>query len=71
MQDCKSAASPVDISMKLVSSDSTTKLDAPFREAVGALMCSQEGASTCHGVPVDTGKTFTQRDFKHSRDYGK
>ncbi|KAG6619109.1 putative integrase [Phytophthora cinnamomi] len=38
MQDCKPAASPVDISMKLVSSDAMTKLDAPFREAVGALM---------------------------------
>ncbi|KAE9048017.1 hypothetical protein PR002_g683 [Phytophthora rubi] len=38
MQDCKPAASPVDISMKLVSSNATTKLDAPFREAVGALM---------------------------------
>ncbi|GMF31650.1 unnamed protein product [Phytophthora fragariaefolia] len=38
MQDGKPAASPVDISMNLVSSDSTTKLDAPFREAVGALM---------------------------------
>ncbi|KAE8954268.1 hypothetical protein PR001_g32566, partial [Phytophthora rubi] len=38
MQDCKPAASPVDISMKLVPSDATTKLDAPFREAVGALM---------------------------------
>ncbi|KAG6590623.1 Integrase catalytic core protein [Phytophthora cinnamomi] len=34
MQDCKPAASPVDISMKLVSSDAMTKLDAPFREAV-------------------------------------
>ncbi|KAG6578190.1 Integrase catalytic core protein [Phytophthora cinnamomi] len=40
MQDCKHAASPVDISMKLVSSDAMTKLDAPFREAVGALMHS-------------------------------
>ncbi|POM73147.1 Integrase catalytic core protein [Phytophthora palmivora] len=40
MQDCKPAASPVDISMKLVSSDATTKLDAPFREAVGVLMHS-------------------------------
>ncbi|KAE8962878.1 hypothetical protein PR003_g28787, partial [Phytophthora rubi] len=38
MQDCKPAESPVDISMKLVPSDATTKLDAPFREAVGALM---------------------------------
>ncbi|KAG6615786.1 Integrase catalytic core protein [Phytophthora cinnamomi] len=38
MQDCKPAASPVDISMKLVSSDAMAKLDAPFREAVGALM---------------------------------
>ncbi|POM73090.1 Integrase catalytic core protein [Phytophthora palmivora] len=37
MQDCKPTASPVDISMKLVSSDATTKLGAPFREAVGAL----------------------------------
>ncbi|OWY92633.1 hypothetical protein PHMEG_00038287 [Phytophthora megakarya] len=38
MQDCKPPASPVDISMKLVSSDPITKMDAPFREAVGALM---------------------------------
>ncbi|GMF49232.1 unnamed protein product [Phytophthora fragariaefolia] len=38
IQDCKPATSPADISTKLVSSDSTTKLDAPFREAVGALM---------------------------------
>ncbi|KAG2775354.1 hypothetical protein Pcac1_g13982 [Phytophthora cactorum] len=38
MQNCKPAASPVDLSMKLVPSDFSTKLDAPFREAVGALM---------------------------------
>ncbi|POM64563.1 Integrase catalytic core protein [Phytophthora palmivora] len=38
MQGCKRAASPVDISMKLVSSDAATKLDAPFRGAVSALM---------------------------------
>ena len=38
MDDCKAVASPVDMSSRLVSSDATTKLDAPFREAVGALM---------------------------------
>ncbi|GMF65678.1 unnamed protein product [Phytophthora lilii] len=38
MQDCKPAASPVDLSVRLVPSDASTKLDAPFREAVGALM---------------------------------
>ncbi|KAG6619865.1 Integrase catalytic core protein [Phytophthora cinnamomi] len=38
LQDCKPASSPIDISMKLVSSDAMAKLDAPFREAVGALM---------------------------------
>uniref|UniRef100_A0AAV1TLF5 Integrase catalytic domain-containing protein n=1 Tax=Peronospora matthiolae TaxID=2874970 RepID=A0AAV1TLF5_9STRA len=36
--DCKAVASPVDMSSRLVSSDATTKVDAPFREAVGALM---------------------------------
>ena len=39
MQDCKPAASPVDISTKLVPNDSSaTSIDAPYREAVGALM---------------------------------
>uniref|UniRef100_A0AAV1TVU5 Integrase catalytic domain-containing protein n=1 Tax=Peronospora matthiolae TaxID=2874970 RepID=A0AAV1TVU5_9STRA len=38
MDDCKAVASPVDMSSRLVSSDATTKVDAPFREAVGALM---------------------------------
>ncbi|GMF45448.1 unnamed protein product [Phytophthora fragariaefolia] len=40
------------------------------RESRQCTYCCQEGASTCHGVPVDTGTTFTQRHFKHSRDYG-
>lgn len=31
-------ASPVDVSSRLVSSNATTKVDAPFREAFGALM---------------------------------
>uniref|UniRef100_A0AAV1VBT5 Integrase catalytic domain-containing protein n=1 Tax=Peronospora matthiolae TaxID=2874970 RepID=A0AAV1VBT5_9STRA len=38
MDDCKAVASPVDMSSRLVSSDAATKVDAPFREAVGALM---------------------------------
>ena len=38
MEDCKAVASPVDMSSRLVSSDAATKVDAPFREAVGALM---------------------------------
>uniref|UniRef100_A0AAV1TBY2 Reverse transcriptase Ty1/copia-type domain-containing protein n=1 Tax=Peronospora matthiolae TaxID=2874970 RepID=A0AAV1TBY2_9STRA len=38
MDDCKAVASPVDMSSRLVSSDATTKVDAPFRKAVGALM---------------------------------
>ena len=38
MDECKAVTSPVDISSRLVSSDSATKVNAPFREAVGALM---------------------------------
>uniref|UniRef100_A0AAV1TKX7 Reverse transcriptase Ty1/copia-type domain-containing protein n=1 Tax=Peronospora matthiolae TaxID=2874970 RepID=A0AAV1TKX7_9STRA len=38
MDDFKAVASPVDMNSRLVSSDATTKVDAPFREAVGALM---------------------------------
>ena len=38
MDECKAVASPVDVSSQLVSSDATTKVNAPFREAVGALM---------------------------------
>uniref|UniRef100_A0AAV1VFJ7 Reverse transcriptase Ty1/copia-type domain-containing protein n=1 Tax=Peronospora matthiolae TaxID=2874970 RepID=A0AAV1VFJ7_9STRA len=38
MDDCKAVSSPVDMSSRLVSSDAATKVDAPFREAVGALM---------------------------------
>ena len=38
MNDCKDVASPVDTNSRLVSSDSVTKVDAPFRKAVGALM---------------------------------
>uniref|UniRef100_A0AAV1UD62 Reverse transcriptase Ty1/copia-type domain-containing protein n=1 Tax=Peronospora matthiolae TaxID=2874970 RepID=A0AAV1UD62_9STRA len=38
MDDCKAVAILVDMSSRLVSSDAATKVDAPFREAVGALM---------------------------------
>lgn len=38
MDHCKSVISPTDISTKLAPNDSPTKVDAPFREAVGALM---------------------------------
>uniref|UniRef100_A0AAV1V9B0 Reverse transcriptase Ty1/copia-type domain-containing protein n=1 Tax=Peronospora matthiolae TaxID=2874970 RepID=A0AAV1V9B0_9STRA len=38
MDDCKAVASPVDMSSRLVSSGAATKVDAPFREAVDALM---------------------------------
>ncbi|RMX66699.1 hypothetical protein DD238_004682 [Peronospora effusa] len=38
MDDCKAIASPVDMSSRLVSSDATTKVSAPFRESVGTLM---------------------------------
>uniref|UniRef100_A0AAV1T6J6 Reverse transcriptase Ty1/copia-type domain-containing protein n=1 Tax=Peronospora matthiolae TaxID=2874970 RepID=A0AAV1T6J6_9STRA len=38
MDDCKAVASPVDMSSRLVSSGAVTKVDAPFREAVDALM---------------------------------
>ena len=38
MDECKAVASPVDVSSGLVSSNVATKISAPFREAVGALM---------------------------------
>ena len=38
MSDCKSVISPTDISPRLTPSDAATKINAPFREAVGALM---------------------------------
>uniref|UniRef100_A0AAV1U4T5 Reverse transcriptase Ty1/copia-type domain-containing protein n=1 Tax=Peronospora matthiolae TaxID=2874970 RepID=A0AAV1U4T5_9STRA len=38
MSDCKAVTSPIDISSRLISSIAATKIDAPFREAVGALM---------------------------------
>uniref|UniRef100_A0AAV1V8R4 Integrase catalytic domain-containing protein n=1 Tax=Peronospora matthiolae TaxID=2874970 RepID=A0AAV1V8R4_9STRA len=38
MDDCKAVSSPVDMSSRLISSNAATKVDAPFREAVGALM---------------------------------
>ncbi|KAG2961213.1 hypothetical protein PC121_g25480 [Phytophthora cactorum] len=37
MDECKAVVSPVDISTRLISSDAATKVNAPFREAVGAL----------------------------------
>ena len=36
MDECKAVASPVDVSSRLVSSNSASKIDVPFREAVGA-----------------------------------
>ena len=38
MDNCKTVASPVDMSSRLVSSNADTKISAPFCEAVGALM---------------------------------
>ena len=38
MDKCKAVKSPVDTSSKLILSNSATKVDAPFREAVGDLM---------------------------------
>ena len=38
MDECKATVSPVDLSSQLVPSNNGTKVDAPFREAVGALM---------------------------------
>ncbi|OWZ10008.1 Copia protein [Phytophthora megakarya] len=68
MQDCKPAASPVDISMKLVSSDATTKMDAPFREAVGALMhlmtsTRPDIAFASHGIRFSPGKDINFQGF--------
>ena len=38
MSDCKAVISPTDISSRLIPSTAATKIDAPFREAVGAFM---------------------------------
>ena len=38
MSDCKAVICPTDISSRLTPSNAATKVDAPFREAVGALM---------------------------------
>ncbi|KAG2807523.1 Retrovirus-related Pol polyprotein from transposon TNT 1-94 [Phytophthora cactorum] len=38
MDECKAMVSPVGMSTRLVPSDAATKVNAPFREAVGALM---------------------------------
>lgn len=38
MSDCKAVVSPTDISSRLNPSNAAIKIDAPFREAVGALM---------------------------------
>ena len=38
MDECKATVGPVDLSSPLVPSNHGTKVDAPFREAVGALM---------------------------------
>uniref|UniRef100_A0AAV1VKD6 Uncharacterized protein n=1 Tax=Peronospora matthiolae TaxID=2874970 RepID=A0AAV1VKD6_9STRA len=38
MEECKAVASPVDVSFRLMSSSTASKIDVPFREAVGALM---------------------------------
>ncbi|KAG4037401.1 hypothetical protein PC123_g27034 [Phytophthora cactorum] len=38
MDECKAVVRPVDISTRLISSDAATKVNAPFREAVDALM---------------------------------
>uniref|UniRef100_A0AAV1TKE6 Reverse transcriptase Ty1/copia-type domain-containing protein n=1 Tax=Peronospora matthiolae TaxID=2874970 RepID=A0AAV1TKE6_9STRA len=36
--ECKAVASPVDVSSRMMSSNTASKIDVPFREAVGALM---------------------------------
>uniref|UniRef100_A0AAV1TRE1 Polyprotein n=1 Tax=Peronospora matthiolae TaxID=2874970 RepID=A0AAV1TRE1_9STRA len=38
MEACKAVASPVDVSSRLMSSNTASKIDVPFREAVSALM---------------------------------
>uniref|UniRef100_A0AAV1TGN0 Reverse transcriptase Ty1/copia-type domain-containing protein n=1 Tax=Peronospora matthiolae TaxID=2874970 RepID=A0AAV1TGN0_9STRA len=38
LEECKAVASPVDVSSRLMSSNTASKIDVPFREAVGALM---------------------------------
>ena len=38
MSNCKAVISPTDISSRLTPSNAVTKIDAPFREAVDALM---------------------------------
>ncbi|KAG2962220.1 hypothetical protein PC120_g27709 [Phytophthora cactorum] len=37
MDECKAVVSPVDMSIRLVPSNAATKVNDPFREAVGAL----------------------------------
>ena len=38
MDECKTTVSPVDLSSQLVPSNNGIKVDAPFRQAVGAVM---------------------------------
>uniref|UniRef100_A0AAV1UTE7 Reverse transcriptase Ty1/copia-type domain-containing protein n=1 Tax=Peronospora matthiolae TaxID=2874970 RepID=A0AAV1UTE7_9STRA len=38
MEECKAVASPVDVSSRVMSSSTASKIDVPCREAVGALM---------------------------------
>uniref|UniRef100_A0AAV1VEY9 Retrovirus-related Pol polyprotein from transposon TNT 1-94 n=1 Tax=Peronospora matthiolae TaxID=2874970 RepID=A0AAV1VEY9_9STRA len=38
MEECKAVASPVDVSSRLMSRNAASKIDVPFREAVGVLM---------------------------------
>ncbi|GMF53916.1 unnamed protein product [Phytophthora lilii] len=83
MDECKAVVSPVDMSSRLVPSDAATKVNAPFREAVGALMhlmtatrpdiayavgyCCQESASSSLGIPVNRLPTTFTRG---AYDYG-
>ncbi|KAG2758555.1 hypothetical protein Pcac1_g29318 [Phytophthora cactorum] len=48
MDECKAVVSPVDISTRLISSDAATKVNAPFREAVG---CS-DALDDCHAPDI-------------------
>uniref|UniRef100_A0AAV1TZ13 Reverse transcriptase Ty1/copia-type domain-containing protein n=1 Tax=Peronospora matthiolae TaxID=2874970 RepID=A0AAV1TZ13_9STRA len=50
MDDCKAVASPVDMSSRLVSSDATTKVDAPFREAVVKRIFRYLQGTKTHGI---------------------
>lgn len=38
MSDCKAVISPTHINTRITPGDATTRIDAPFREAVGVLM---------------------------------